>query len=89
MTGIIIVLICGALAHGTVNYLTRTPEEDQTPRRWKLWHTVVAGFVSGILIAIVAALIWVATSTLPPLWALLAASGVRSYCYGRRTCSAP
>jgi len=76
VTAIILVLIAGALAHGTVSYLTRTPEEDQTPRRWKLWHTAVAGVVSGILMAIVATLIWSATGTFPPLWALLAASDV-------------
>ncbi len=76
MTPIILVLIAGALAHGTVSYLTRTPEEDQTPHRWKLWHTAVAGFVSGILIVTVAALIWVATGTFPPIWVLLAASDV-------------
>lgn len=74
MTPIIIVLIAGALAHGAASYLTRTPEEDQTPHRWKLWHTAVAGFVSGILIVTVAALIWVATGTFPPIWVLLAVS---------------
>jgi hypothetical protein len=74
VTPIVIVLIAGALAHGTVSYLTRTPEEDQTPHRWKLWHTAVAGFVSGILIVTVAALIWVATGTFPPIWVLLAVS---------------
>jgi hypothetical protein len=76
VTPILIVLICGAFAHGTVSYLTRTPEDDHTPRRWKFWHTAVAGVVSGILMAIVAALIWVATGTFPPVWALLAASDV-------------
>lgn len=74
MTAIILVLLAGALAHGTVSYLTRTPEEDQTPRRWKTWHTIVTGIVSTILMAIAAALIWVATGTFPPVWALLAVS---------------
>jgi len=74
VTPILIVLIAGALAHGTVAYLTRTPEEDQTPRRWKTWHTIVTGIVSGILIAIAAALIWVVTGAIPPLWILFAVS---------------
>lgn len=76
MTPLVIVLIVGVILHTIVGVLTRTPEEDQTPRRWKLWHTAVAGFVSGIFIAIVAALIWIAAGAFPPLWALLAASDV-------------
>ncbi|WP_330328228.1 hypothetical protein [Streptomyces pseudovenezuelae] len=76
MTAIIIVLIAGAIAHTVVSHLTRTPEEDQTPRSWKYWHTAVAGIVSGIALGAVALLVWIATGTFPPVWTLLAASDV-------------
>lgn len=76
MTAIIIVLIAGAIAHATVSHLTRTPEEDHTPRRWKYWHTAIAGIISGIALAAVALLVWIATGTFPPVWTLLAASDV-------------
>jgi NADH:ubiquinone oxidoreductase subunit 6 (subunit J) len=76
VTAILIVLIAGAIAHAIVSHLTRTPEEDQTPRRWKYWHTAVAGIISGIALAAVALLVWVATGAFPPVWTLLAASDV-------------
>lgn len=74
MTPFIAVLIAGSVLHAITNWITRTPEDDQSPYRWKLWHTFLAGLVSTGALVVIAVLIWLTTSILVPFWAVLLAA---------------
>ncbi|MFM9780424.1 hypothetical protein [Streptomyces scabiei] len=67
------VLILGVALHTIVGVITRTPEADHTPLRWKAWHSFLVGMVSAAAIAAVAFLVWLATGIWPPFWAMLLA----------------
>jgi tetrahydromethanopterin S-methyltransferase subunit C len=73
---LIIVLIVGVVLHTIVGVITRTPEEDQTPLRWKCWHTFLIGLGSVAVILAVMAGYYMATGVLLPYWALLLATDV-------------
>lgn len=76
MPAIVIVLIAGVIAHTIVGVITRTPEQDQTPLRWKTWHTFLVGLVSTLGLVTMAVLCAVVTGTMPPLWSVFLAADV-------------
>lgn len=76
MTPILIVLIAGVVAHTIVGVITRTPEEDQTPRRWKAWHSFIVGLASTAVLVTIAVLYAVLTGVMLPFWTLILASDV-------------
>ncbi|MFC9891527.1 hypothetical protein [Streptomyces pilosus] len=76
MTPLLIVLAAGAVLHTIVGLITRTPEDDHTPLRWKAWHTFLAGIVSGAVILAAAIGWYAATGVLLPFWSLVAAADV-------------
>jgi high-affinity Fe2+/Pb2+ permease len=69
----VIVLAVGVVLHTIVGVITRTPEEDQTPLRWKAWHTFLTGLASTALIVAVVIGYHLATGVMLPFWALLLA----------------
>lgn len=73
MTPFIIVLAVGVILHTIVGVITRTPEEHQTPLRWKCWHTFLAGLVSTTAIVAVVVGYYLATGVMLPFWVLLLA----------------
>jgi len=73
MTPLLIVLAVGIVLHTIVGLITGTPEEDQTPLRWKAWHTFLTGLASTALIVAVAVGYHLATGVLLPFWALVLA----------------
>lgn len=73
MTPLLIVLAAGIVLHTIVGIITRTPEEDHTPLRWKAWHTFLTGLASTALIVAVAIGYYLATGVLLPFWALVLA----------------
>lgn len=76
MSPFVIVLIAGMVLHTIVGVITRTPEEDQTPLRWKAWHTFLAGLAATAVIIAVMVGYYLATGVLLPYWALLLAADV-------------
>lgn len=71
MTPLVIVLIIGVVLHTTVGLITRTPEEDRSPLRWKTWHSLLAGLASTAVIVAVVIAYQLATGVLLPFWALV------------------
>lgn len=76
MTPLIIVLIVGVVLHTIVGVITRTPEEDQTPLRWKTWHSLLTGATSTAVIVAVTVGYYLAAGVMLPFWALLLAVDV-------------
>lgn len=76
MTPFIIVLAIGFILHTTVGFITRTPEQDRAPLRWRAWHTFLAGLASGAVTIAIWIGYWAATGTILPYWALLLAADV-------------
>lgn len=74
MSPFVIVLIAGMVLHTIVGVITRTPEQDQTPIRWKAWHTFLAGIVSTAVIIAVMIGYYLVTGIVLPYWALLLAT---------------
>ncbi|MEV8544555.1 hypothetical protein [Streptomyces sp. NPDC051572] len=68
---IVFELVCVVLFNRSVVLATRTPEEAEIPLRWKAWHTLLAAVVSGALAVGIAALTWLATGVMLPLWLIL------------------
>lgn len=73
---LVIVLIVGVILHTIVGVLTRTPEQDQTPLRWKCWHTFLAGLASTAVIVAVVVGYYLATRVILPFWAFVLAVDV-------------
>jgi uncharacterized BrkB/YihY/UPF0761 family membrane protein len=76
VTPILIVLIAGVVAHTIVGVITRTPEEDQTPLRWKAWHSFIVGLASTAVLATIVVLYAVLTGVMLPFWTLILAADV-------------
>ncbi|WP_461712189.1 hypothetical protein [Streptomyces sp. DSM 41013] len=73
MSPLIIVLIVGVILHTIVGVITRTPEEDQAPFRWRLWHTFLTGLLSTVGIVAVWVSYAVSTGSTLPFWTLVLA----------------
>jgi uncharacterized BrkB/YihY/UPF0761 family membrane protein len=71
VTPFVIVLIVGVVLHTIVGLITRTPEEDHTPFRWKAWHTFITGLLSTALIVAVWVGYAVTTGNTLPFWSLV------------------
>jgi L-asparagine transporter-like permease len=71
---LLIVLAVGIVLHTIAGILTRTPEEDQTPLRWKAWHSLLTGLVSTALMVAVIIGYYLATDVLLPFWTLVLAA---------------
>jgi 4-hydroxybenzoate polyprenyltransferase len=76
VTPLIIVLVVGVVLHTIVGVITRTPEEDHTPLRWKTWHSLLTGFVSTTVIVAVTVGYYLASGIWLPFWALVLAVDV-------------
>jgi hypothetical protein len=76
MTPFIIVLAIGFILHTAVGFITRTPEQDRSPLRWRAWHIFLAGLASGAVTIAAWIGYWAATGTVLPYWALLLAADV-------------
>jgi hypothetical protein len=73
---LVIVLIVGVILHTIVGVITRTPEEDQTPLRWKMWHTFLTGLLSTAVLVAIAIGYYLATGIMLPFWTLILAADV-------------
>jgi len=76
VTPFIIVLAVGFVLHTAVGFITRTPEQDRTPLRWRAWFTFLAGAVSAAVTLAVWFGYWAATGVFLPYWALLLTADV-------------
>lgn len=81
MSPILIVLIVGFILHTIIGTLTRTPEEDNAPLRWKSWHSFLSGLLTtGAIVAVIVGF-YLATHVMLPFWALLLAADLLTAVY--------
>lgn len=72
MTPLLIVILAGVIAHTIVGMITRTPEENHAPLRWKAWHSFLVGIISAMATVTAVIVIYLATGTLVPYWVVVA-----------------